>query len=154
MAASGQNYYETLGVDPTASPDQIRHAYRELVKKYHPDNYRNHPLEHVAKDKMQEVNHAFSVLSDENKRRRYDSERIQHQTAYAYQRQHGGQQQSNYNPFGHSGGNWQQQRPQQGPYYGGRSGGCCGGGCCETLCAICAIDACCEMMGGDFCCCC
>ena len=100
MAASGQNYYEILGVDPMASPDQIRVAYRELVKKYHPDNYRNHPLEQVAKEKMQEVNHAFSVLNDENKRRRYDSERIQRQNAYAYQQNRGPQ--SSYN-FGYRG---------------------------------------------------
>ena len=152
MAASGQNYYEILGVDPMASPDQIRVAYRELVKKYHPDNYRNHPLEQVAKEKMQEVNHAFSVLNDENKRRRYDSERIQRQNAYAYQQNRGPQ--SSYNPFCYRCDNRQQYGPHHGPYYGVRSGGCCGGGCCETLCAICALDACCEMMGGDLCCCC
>ena len=54
--------YEVLGVSRNASQDQIRKAYRDLVKKYHPDRYRGHPLEELAEEKMAEINAAYETL--------------------------------------------------------------------------------------------
>ena len=50
--------YKVLGVSPTATDEQVKSAYRELAKKYHPDNYVNNPLSDLAEEKMQEINQA------------------------------------------------------------------------------------------------
>jgi len=67
-----KDYYEILGVSKDASPDDIKKAYRTLVKKYHPDL---HPNDKAAADKFKEINEANEVLSDEKKRKQYDFER-------------------------------------------------------------------------------
>lgn len=56
------NPYEVLGVKPGASEAEIKAAYRELVKKYHPDKYVNNPLADLAEEKMQEINEAYDYL--------------------------------------------------------------------------------------------
>ena len=56
------NPYEVLGVKPGASEEEIRAAYRELVKKYHPDKYVDNPLADLAEEKMQEINEAYDML--------------------------------------------------------------------------------------------
>jgi DnaJ-class molecular chaperone len=63
------DYYATLGVSRTSSPDEIQKAYRKLARKYHPDM---NPDDATAKTKFQEVQSAFEVLSDPDKRKRYD----------------------------------------------------------------------------------
>lgn len=70
MAA--KDYYAILGVDKNASSDDIKKAYRTLVKKYHPDL---HPGDKEAAEKFKEINEANEVLSDEKKRKQYDFER-------------------------------------------------------------------------------
>ena len=67
-----KDYYETLGVSKDASADDIKKAYRTLVKKYHPDL---HPNDKAAAEKFKEINEANEVLSDEKKRKQYDFER-------------------------------------------------------------------------------
>ena len=69
MAA--QNYYEILGLQRNATPDQIKSAYRKLAKQYHPDF---HPGDKAAAEKFKEINEANAVLSDDAKRKQYDYE--------------------------------------------------------------------------------
>ncbi len=54
--------YKVLGVSPDASEEEIKSAYRQLVKKYHPDNYADSPLADLANEKMQEVNEAYDMV--------------------------------------------------------------------------------------------
>lgn len=56
------NPYEVLGVRQGASEEEIKAAYKELVKKYHPDKYQNNPLSDLAEEKLQEVNEAYDML--------------------------------------------------------------------------------------------
>ena len=54
--------YQVLGVSPSASDEEIKRAYRELVKKYHPDNYNDNPLADLAEAKMKEINEAYDTI--------------------------------------------------------------------------------------------
>lgn len=56
------NPYEVLGVRQGASEEEVKAAYKELVKKYHPDKYQNNPLADLAEEKLQEVNEAYDML--------------------------------------------------------------------------------------------
>ena len=67
--ADKRDYYEVLGIGKSASEDEIKKAYRQLAKKYHPDL---NPDDKAAEAKFKEVNEAYEVLSDGDKRARYD----------------------------------------------------------------------------------
>ena len=54
--------YEVLGVSKNSSMDEIKKAYRSLVKRYHPDKYQNNPLADLAQEKLQEINEAYDYL--------------------------------------------------------------------------------------------
>lgn len=54
--------YSVLGVSPNASDDEVKTAYRELARKYHPDSYQGNPLADLATDKMQEINQAYDQI--------------------------------------------------------------------------------------------
>lgn len=69
MADNKRDYYEVLGVNKGCSDDELKKAYRGLVKKYHPDL---HPDDKTAEAKMKEVNEAYDVLSNKEKRQKYD----------------------------------------------------------------------------------
>ena len=73
------NPYEVLGIKPGDSEEEIRAAYRELVKKYHPDKYVDNPLADLAEEKMQEINNEYSrlfeTLKDVHKSTRPDGAR-------------------------------------------------------------------------------
>ena len=67
--ADKRDYYEVLGVDRNASEADIKKAYRGLAKKYHPDM---NPGDAEAEAKFKEVNEAYAVLSDADKKSKYD----------------------------------------------------------------------------------
>ena len=70
VANSKRDYYEVLGVKREATPDEIKSAFRVLAKKWHPDKNPNNKAE--AEEKFKEIAEAYSVLSEEDKRHRYD----------------------------------------------------------------------------------
>jgi curved DNA-binding protein len=69
MAVQFRDYYETLGVSKTATEDEIRSAFRKLARKYHPDVAKD---KKSAEEKFKQINEAYEVLSDPEKRRKYD----------------------------------------------------------------------------------
>ena len=69
MADQKRDYYEVLGVNKTATDDELKKAYRKLAKQYHPDM---NPGNAEAEAKFKEVNEAYEVLSDKDKRAKYD----------------------------------------------------------------------------------
>lgn len=92
-----KDYYQILGVSRSASADEIRSAYRKLALKYHPDR---NPDNKQAEDKFKEMNEAYQVLSDPQKRTRYD----QLGSAYSNYERGGGQ------PGGFDWGQWSANR--------------------------------------------
>ncbi len=55
--------YSVLGVSPNASDDEIKKAYRDLARKYHPDNYQGNPLADLAQERMKEINEAYDMIT-------------------------------------------------------------------------------------------
>jgi len=69
MATGYKDYYKILGVDHNASEKEIKQAYRRLARKYHPDV---NPGDKAAEEKFKEISEAYEVLSDKDKRMKYD----------------------------------------------------------------------------------
>lgn len=70
---NGKDYYKSLGVSKDAGKDEIKKAYRKLAHQYHPDK---NPNNKEAEDKFKEISEAYEVLSDEKKRKDYDTGRL------------------------------------------------------------------------------
>src|SRR6266498_952212 len=69
MATRARSLYDALGVSKAASQDELKKAYRKLVRQYHPDK---NPGDKAAEEKFKEVQTAYDVLSDPEKRKQYD----------------------------------------------------------------------------------
>lgn len=82
--------YSVLGISPNASDEEVKRAYRELARKYHPDNYQDNPLADLAEEKMKEINEAYDLIE------RQRSGGGGYQTQGGYQAQGGYQTQRSY----------------------------------------------------------
>src|SRR5262249_48621106 len=69
MAVKFRDYYEVLGLERTATEEEIKKAYRKLARKHHPDV---NPGDKGAEERFKELNEAYAVLSDPDKRKKYD----------------------------------------------------------------------------------
>ena len=155
--------YEILGVNRNASDEEIKSAYRELLRKYHPDNFAgtSNPLAPLAEEKFKEVQQAYNEIMTERQNNPYG-----YDNTGSYNRGNTGSY-SNTGNYGNQGNSGQYSSPgNQGSYgyrnqydvnsgYYGRPanyrGQSCGTGnfCCDLWC----LDTMCECMGGDLCAC-
>ena len=140
--------YQVLGVPQSATDEEVKKAYRELSRKYHPDTYANNPLSDLAEEKFKEVQEAYTQIMDmrEGKSRGYQQGSGQNagygsQPGYGqgYQQTNGDYNRQQYGNYGNGYG--------RNPYGGSDCG--TGNFCCDLWCA----DTLCECMGGDLCSC-
>ena len=95
------DYYKILGIDKTAAPKDIKSAYRKLARKYHPDL---NPNDKDANKNFQQINEANEVLSDPDKRKKYDQYGKDWQHADEFEKQKQYQEQSGSRGQGYSRG--------------------------------------------------
>ena len=138
--------YKILGVSPNASDDEIKKAYRELSRKYHPDANSGNPLADLAEEKFKEVQTAYSRIMDMRSGKSADG----------YSRGTQGYSQGTQNYGQGYNQNYNRQRYEQygsgygrGPYGNNLDNCSTGNICCDLWCA----DSLCECMGGDLCSC-
>lgn len=98
--------YQVLGVPNTATDEEVKKAYRDLARKYHPDNYHDNPLADLAQERMKEINEAYEEVQAQ--RKRGASSGYSQQGGYSYQ-----------NGYGYQSGNAYQNAYQNAGYSGG-----------------------------------
>ena len=92
--------YSVLGLSSNASDEEVKRAYRELARKYHPDNYQNNPLADLAEEKMKEINEAYETIT-KMRAGGASSSSSSYQSGYGYGYQGSGQQQGYSSAFRH-----------------------------------------------------
>ena len=112
------DYYKVLGITKNATAEQINKAYRKLARKYHPDL---NPDDKEAEKKFKQVNEANEVLSDPQKRKKYDEYGKDWQHAEEFERQKKARQKSPFGSYTYSGG--QANGDFFGFFGGGKGGG-------------------------------
>lgn len=78
--------YQVLGVPSTATDEEVKKAYRDLARKYHPDNYHDNPLADLAQERMKEINEAYEAVQSQRKAQRsggYSASGAGYGTGYA-----------------------------------------------------------------------
>ena len=137
--------YDILGVAPYATDDEVKRAYRELAKKYHPDLHVDNPLAELAQERFQEIQEAYDTVMQERASGR----------PHSYQS--GSNQSGTYDPFGFGGNysnqgyqnnynnNYNNYQQRQDQYRGNGSNNDPCNCCMELWC----LDSLCECMGGD-----
>lgn len=96
--------YKVLGVTPQTSDDDVKRAYRELARKYHPDNYVNNPLADLAETRMKEINEAYDMIMNERKNPGSSGQQSYGGQGYG-QQSYGGQQYGGYQQRTYAGPN-------------------------------------------------
>jgi len=112
-----KDYYKVLGVSKTATPEELKKAYRKLAVKYHPDKNKGNK---EAEDKFKEVNEANEVLSDKEKRKKYDE--LGENWKY-YQQSGGGSQDFDWSQYSNQGGGESQRQYTYSGDFGDAFGG-------------------------------
>ena len=77
--------YKVLNIPSTATDEEVKKAYRELARKYHPDNYHDNPLADLAQEKMKEINEAYDTIQRQRQGRGSSGGYAQQQSGYGYQ---------------------------------------------------------------------
>ncbi|ODN30135.1 J domain-containing protein [Fervidobacterium thailandense] len=131
--------YEILGVRRNATMEEVEQAYRTLVKKYHPDRYRDNPLRELAEEKLKEIIEAYEYIKQERANQANDE--YSGYTSYTSQNpQQAYQGYYNYNT---------QNTPQRDNQEVLQDAASLCAGCCTGLSAVWCLDALCECAGGD-----
>ena len=151
--------YDVLGVNRNASDEEVKRAYREMLRKYHPDNFAgtNNPLASLAEEKFKEVQDAYSEIMTErqNNPYGYNTGNYSNNGNYGNQGNQGQYtSQGNQGTYNQGAYNYRNQYDVNSGYYGRPAnyrGQSCGTGnlCCDLWC----MDTLCECMGGDLCAC-
>jgi molecular chaperone DnaJ len=141
--------YRVLNISSNASDDEVKRAYRELSKKYHPDSYADNPLADLAEDKFKEIQEAYKEIMDMRAgggNSTSGSYNAGGQTYNPYGQGFKGQQgfQSQYN---------QNQYVNFGRNYGRTPGRMSSDDACDLCCKLWCADTMCECLGGDLCTC-
>lgn len=173
---NGKDPYAILGIPATASKDEVKEAYREMVKKFNPENFTDNPLSALAEEKMADINEAYDEIMGASNSYTYDNNTGTYSSSGTYSNDDNNYQGSytNYNDNNYN-GNYNRQPQMNRPnninicnegyaqrqqdygynnYRYNNSQSCCGFSPCDLLLTLCCMDTCCECCGGDCCTCC
>lgn len=130
--------YDILGVRRDATMEEIDQAYKSLVKKYHPDRYRDNPLRELAEEKLKEIIEAYEYIKMQRNNQTYSNNTYNSHTSQTSQYKNQNTYQNTYQSY-----------PQQNNQNPPQSNDEFCAGCCAGLSALWCLDAFCECAGSD-----